>query len=127
MKELKSSNGKSASQFWLKDQISGKKKGAQEQVALIDPASGFMVYKPDDIKRVSLDYCVNLLETKDPKDGYQHIFKYNESIHNLRMKEYVDGDIDELPEEVFKETIRKLISKPGNMYDFLVKVGDGLQ
>ena len=62
-----------------------------------------MVYSPADIKRVSLDYCVNLLSAKEPKSGYEHVFSNNEFLHNLRMNEKIDGNVDELPEEIFSQ------------------------
>ena len=105
----------------------GKKKTSPEQVALKDPNTGFLVYKPEDVKRVSLEYCVNLLSTKPPKAGYEQIFKDNEMMHNIRMKEIIENDIEELPIEIFHETIKRLKSKPGNKYDFLIKGGTGLK
>ena len=127
MKELNSKKGKAASHFWLRDKTLGKKKNPPEQIALRDPESGFLVYKPEDIKRVSLDYCVNLLSTKEPKSGYEEIFSNNERMHKIRMKEKVINDIEELPDEVFLETLQKLKLKPGNKYDFLIKGGNGLK
>ena len=51
LKVLRSTKGRAASGFWLRDQSLGKKKSGQEQVALIDPASGFLVYEPKDIEK----------------------------------------------------------------------------
>ena len=96
-------------------------------MSLIDPATGFNVYKPEDIKRVSIDYCVDLLTSNKPKPGYEHVFEYNKRIHDERMKEYVDNDIDELPLDTFNSIVEKMKSKPGHKYDFLVKGGEGLK
>ena len=70
---------------------------------------------------------MNLLKTKEPKAVYDAIYKYNEMIHGIRMKEKIDNDFDELPEDIFRQTVEKLISKPGNKYDFLLKGGKGLR
>ena len=110
LKEIESNRGTAASQFWLRDQIIGKKKNKPEQVAPVDPFTGFTVYKPDEIKRVSLDYCVNLLSTKEPKPGYEEIYENNKRIHDHRMTKSIESDLEELPEE---EQQRKLKQNQG--------------
>ena len=42
------------------------------------------------------------------------------------MAEEVEGDIEELPYEVFHETLQALKKKDGHKYDFILKGGDSL-
>ena len=70
---------------------------------------------------------MNLLKTREPKPGYEDVFRENESIHSIRMKEVIENDVKDLPEEVFWKTVERLKSKPGNNYDFLIKGEKGLQ
>ena len=82
---LKKSKGKSAAVFGLRDKILGKKKSAQEQVVITDPSTGEDVYTPEEIKRVSLDYCVNLLTQKKPKAKYKERIKGKQIRHQEHM------------------------------------------
>ena len=67
---MKYNKGKAAAVFSLKDKVIGKKKSPQEPVVIVDPDTGNEVYSPEEIKRVSLKFVVNLLKTKEPKEKY---------------------------------------------------------
>ena len=86
---LKHNKGKAAAVFSLKDKVIGKKKAAQEQVVIVDPESGNEVYSPEDIKRVSLNFVVNLLKTKEPKDEYADMVATRRQLHYERMSEAI--------------------------------------
>ena len=73
LKELKSNKGKAAAIFSLRDKVLGMKKSSQEQVAVINPVTGHYVYTAEEIKQVSLDYCVNLLTKKEQKEEVERI------------------------------------------------------
>ena len=78
---LRKNKGKSAAIFKVKDALLGKKKVSQDQVAIIDPESGGTVYSPEEIKKVSLQYCVTLLTNRKPKPEYAEIIAFEERIH----------------------------------------------
>ena len=48
--------------FKMKEIINGPKKGGQELTAVRHPTSGDMVVSTEEIKRVTLEYCVKNLE-----------------------------------------------------------------
>ena len=70
IRNLKNTKGRSAAIFSLKAKIVGSKSSKQEATVLIDPKSKSEVTTPEDIKRVSLQYCVDLLTNMKPKEDY---------------------------------------------------------
>ena len=98
-----------------------------QQIALLDPTTGFKVFKPVDIKRVSIEFLTGLLMKKGPKEGYEDTYKNKRLLHKERMLEVIDNDVIELSNETLDKNWSKLKSKPGKKYDFLVKGGDGLK
>ena len=75
LENMKKSKGKSAATFHLKNKIVGSKKTTPDQVVIIDPSTRKEVYDTEEIKRVSLKYCIDLLTDKKPKEEYAEIFK----------------------------------------------------
>ena len=70
MKEMEKIKGRSAVVFKLKERVVGEKKSGQEATVMIDPTTNEEVNTPEGIKRVSIDYCQNLLTNRDPKPEY---------------------------------------------------------
>ena len=70
---LKNEKGKSAAVFGLREKILGNKKRPQERVVLSDPKTGKDVSTPAEIKKVSLNYLVDLLSKKTVKDEYADV------------------------------------------------------
>jgi hypothetical protein len=58
--------GRVGSIFKIKECIMGPKKGTQEPTAVRDPISGDIVVANEEIKRVTLEYCVKNLENSTP-------------------------------------------------------------
>ena len=127
MKNLKSKKGFSSAIFQLKDDILGSKKMAQEAASLIDYKTGCLLTNPSDIKRVSLQYCQELLTNRNPKDGFVADIEIKYQIHEARMMEKVDDDLDSITEQMFEETFQALKKKPGNKYDFIMNGGPALK
>ena len=124
---IKQSKGKSASIFALKDKVIGRKKTQQEQIVIIDPATGEEVYEPEKIKSVSLSYLSNLLKTKEPNDEYADIIARKKALHYERMLEQIPNDLEEMPLESFFKTLENIQKKPGNKYEFITKSGASLK
>ena len=73
--------------YKMKDLLVGGKKDNQEPAAIRNPANNDLVVAPEEIKKVTLEYCKNNLK----KVGYQiegnneeHMMK--EKLHNMRME-----------------------------------------
>ena len=84
---------------------------------MVDPASGEEVTTPEEIKRVSLQYCKDLLTNRKPKDEYAEDYMMKEFVHDVRMTEKIEDDIEELSIEKFNKTYEILTKKIGSKYD----------
>ena len=124
---LNINKGRSAAVFSLKDKILGNKKLNQDQVVLTDPETGLDVHSPEEIKRVSLEYLMKILKTKEPVEKYAELVAWKKEVHFERMKEEIPDDLDELPEETFWKILRKLGQRSGNKYKFITNAGYSLQ
>ena len=127
MKSLKSSKGFSSTIFKIKDDILGPKKITQEASSLIDFKTGCLLTSPTDIKRVSLQYCQELLANRNPKEGFEADIDMKYQIHEARMLERLEDDIEVITEQMFEVTFKALKSKPGNKYEFIMKGGPALK
>ena len=67
LRNMKKSKGKAAVVFNLKEKIVGTKAVASEAVVIIDPKTKAEVSNQNEIKRVSLEYCSDLLTNRLPK------------------------------------------------------------
>ena len=126
MKDLKENKGKSALIFNLKEKIVGPKKVGQEATTLIDPKTKKVVCTPEEIKRVSLDYCQELLTNRDPKPEYFEDLEFKQIVHKVRMEENIENDI-KFSIELFNKSLNILKKKPGGKYNFIVKSGAALK
>ena len=123
---LKKEKGRAAAVFKLKENIVGPKKNPLDPVILTDPETGFDVMEAEDIKRVSLRYCVKLLTNRAPKEKYVEQFKRKERLHLLRMQECIEQDVDELSLGMFNKTLELLAKKKADKYRFIIKGGQSL-
>ena len=118
--------GQSAAIFKLRENIIGSKKNPLEPVAINDPATGFAVLEPEEIKQVSLRYCVQLLTNRLPNPEYVDQYELKKTLHLIRMQEYIEGDIEELTWDMFHKSLRKISQKPGDKYKFILRGGQSL-
>ena len=63
-----SKQGRVGNVFRIKKLIAGPKKTPQEAAAIKDPKTGELLVNKDDIKRATLEYCVNNLKNNEPDD-----------------------------------------------------------
>ena len=94
---------------------------------LTDPKTKLEVTTPEDIKRVSLEYCSNLLTNREPKEEYTEDIRMKKLIHQIRLGEEANDDMEELAVSRFNKTYDALAKKPGSKYDFIVKGGVDLK
>ena len=75
---------------------------------------------------MSLNYCVELLTKRDPKPGYEEVIRMKKELHDVRMKEQKENDIEELSWEQFEVSIKKVFSKHKDKYKFIMNGGTSL-
>ena len=62
---LKKAKGKSSAVFHSLRNICGDKKAGQEQICMINPKTNLQIFEPKQIKEASLQYCHDLLNTRN--------------------------------------------------------------
>ena len=77
------------------------------------------------LKNVSLNYCKNLLRNKDPKVAFANHVKHVEMLHEIRMVEPIEDDLEVMPLEAFNKAVEAIKKKQGK-YDFFKKAGKTL-
>ena len=127
LENIRHNKGKSAAIFKMREKLLGNKKATQEQIVVFNPKTGKEVFDPEEIKMVSLEYCVSLLTNREPKPNYKEIIKWKESLHKARMEEVIADDVEELPFHSYTSILEFLKKKDGSKYDFILKAGKSLQ
>ena len=126
LKSIWSKKGKAAAIFNLKERVLGAKKSGMETVAVLNPESGALVYSPNEIKDVSLKYCVKLLTNREPKSNFKEIIERNRLMHQERMKEEVNDDVSELCISEFQNALKKVSSTHRDKYQFILNSGSSM-
>ena len=127
LKETKSAKGKSAAVFQLRDDVMGGKKAPIEPSVITDPCSKAKVYAPEEIKKVSLSYCKNLLTNRQAKEPFVEDLEIKDLFHFQHYREFVEDDHNELTVEQFERTMSTLLKKKPTKYEFLLKGGYALK
>ena len=123
LETVKSTKGNAARVFKLKTEIVGNKKSPQEPTVVKDPDTGEMVTDPTRIKEIIITFVKNLLTNREPSPGYETDLHIKRLLHETRMSEKLDDDIEGLSIEMFNDSLKELCTKKGGKYDFLSKSG----
>ena len=91
--------GRTGSVFKMRGIVEGKKKAKQDAHAVIDKETGEMVVSNEEIKRVTLSYCLNVLKNNEPDKEFEELVQLKEQAHSLRME--CKGEDTEISEEEF--------------------------
>ena len=107
--------------YKMKDFLVGGKKDNQEPAAIRNPANNDLVVAPEEIKKVTLEYCKNNLK----KVGYQiegnnEAHKMKAKLHEMMMEDNDDEDFD-IENDDFNEVIDKFRRKSTKAYDLILK------
>ena len=123
IRELKKNKGTSTAVFKIREKIVGSKSTKQEATVIIDPKTNIAVNTPDEIRRVSLQYCVDLLTNREPLDDFEEDIHWKNLIHQVRMEETIEDNIQWLTDDMLENTFSVLQKKPGAKYNFIMKGG----
>ena len=123
LKETWNVKGKAAAVFQLRDDILGAKTPSTEPSVVTDPLSGLKLYSSEDIRRVSLTYCKNLLTNREAIGSFKDDLAVKDFLHEFHMKEIVENDCNDLSREQFISTIEALAKKKSSKYEFILKSG----
>ena len=92
----------------------------QEPVAIKEPKTNQLIVAPEDIKNVTLKYCVDNLTNKEPAEEHKKVKEMRKRIHTERMKIKQDDEFT-IDKEDFDEALQKFNKKNTKTYDFLLK------
>ena len=122
LKDIQKKKGKSAAIFNLKEKVIGQKKAGQEATIMKDPKTKDILTSRTKIKEASLDYCVELLTNRSPKEEYKKEIEIKDEIHTIRMEEQIENDV-EFTEKIFFDSINELKKKNKKKYEFIIQSG----
>ena len=125
LKDMKNRKGKSAVIFNLKDKVIGKKKAGQEATTMKHPTTKKLLTNKKEIREESLNYCVDLLTNRKPAKGFEEDVRVKDMIHDARMRETIENDI-EFSNEMFEKSLKGL-KKNSDKYQFILQGGKSLK
>ena len=114
--------GRQINVFKMKDIIAGSKKPKQEAHAILDSKTGEKVVSVEEIKRVNLEHCIQVLKHNTPSEEAEKQLKIEAQLHEARMEDDKDADTT-ITKEQFQETLKKFKDRNKRSYDFITKAG----
>ena len=81
--------------------IRGGKKAGSEATSVVDHETVKIMVSKEDIKKVSLKYCLDNLKDIEPMEGFEKRVMVKRELHDLRMK-WEDGEFG-----ISKDTFQK--------------------
>ena len=103
-------DGRCGKVFKMKEIIAGPKKGGQEAHAIRDPITKELVVGTGEIKRVSLEHCLAVLNKNEPNEEFREIIAMKDFVHDVRM-EQTDGSEFEVGKEVYVKVLDNFLKK----------------
>ena len=103
----------------VKKRILGGKNAINQPTAIINPKTGQLAVSRDEIKSVSLQYCIETLANNEPAEG----FKEEINAKKRMVKEFMnmkDGTF-QTKKETFEKIIQKFKNSRKRNYDFLTR------
>ena len=116
IQRLRQAKGHSAAVFDVKTKILGRKKDADEPSVVRDPKSKELIFHPSGILKTSVDYCEKLLKNREPRAGFEDDLHWKRVVHDVRLKEKIENDI-EFSDEMFEKSLKEL--KKSNLPKYL--------
>jgi hypothetical protein len=114
--------GRCGNVFKMKEVITGPKKSNQEAQAVKDPKTGRLVVEPEEIKKVTLEYCLETLKNNEPAEELKEAVAVKEELLSLIMENKEGSFL--MTEEDYWAVVAKFEKKNKRGYDFLTKSGE---
>ena len=106
--------------FKISKEIKGIDKGTSQANAIKHPTSGKLIVEKEEIKKISLEYCMQVLTKNKPDKEYETMAKMKQILHEKRMEMKI-GEGFMAEKEIFDKIIDKFKKSNKRNYDFLVK------
>ena len=85
--------------FKMRDIVAGKRKAKPEAHAIKDDDTNELVVSNQEIKNVSLKYCLKVLKNNEPDEAFKELKELKERAHKLRMEDKEQDDELDISEE----------------------------
>ena len=118
-----SKKGRTANIFKIVQAIQGPRKGGSMQAYSITDQSGEVAVSGNEIKRISLEYCREVLTKNEAEGSYKKEIALKGSMHMERMHDSQES-MFKPSRESFKRVLKKFKDNDKRNYDFLVKTGE---
>ena len=109
----------------MREIVTGGKKKRQEAQA-IKNTDGELVVSSSEIKKVTLQHCLNVLSKNVPEKEVLQVVKDKKELHDILMKDVMSGKF-KMTEKDYWQQVTKFKRKGKRSYDFLVKAGPRFQ
>ena len=118
--------GRVTNVFKMREEVTGPKKQPQEAHAVKDPETGKNVVSTEEIKRVNLEHCVNVLKNNVPKPEVENLLKFESLLHDIMMEDKTDEETN-ITEDDFNQVLTKFKNKNKKSYYLLTRAGQHFQ
>ena len=118
--------GRVTNVFKMAEIVGGTKKQKGEAHAIIDPKTNEIVVNTEEIKRISLEHCVKVLQNNPTEPEAELYVKLESELHEVLMADETDKDTN-INKEDFDKVVQKFKQKKKPTYQFLTKAGDSYQ
>ena len=106
----------------MKDIIAGSKKPKQEAHAVLDSKTGEEVVSVEEIKRVNLEHCIEVLRHNKLSVDAEKLTTIETEKHNKIMEGSTGSDTI-FSKDQFETIVKQLKERNKQSYDFLAKAG----
>ena len=96
--------GKTATIFKIKKNIVGDEHEGNNSVSMKHFRTKEQLFNNEEINEAALEYCIELLSNREPKDNYKKNIEFLNKIHEVRMNEKIEND-DELTIKMLNESL----------------------
>ena len=128
IQKLKKKSGQVGAVFNVKNRILGnKKKPERESNAVINFKTKELEVSPDKIRKVSLEYVVNLLKNDEPDSDVQDDVELTKMVHVVRQLDRSKDDPEDNLNQDDIDTAFEQMKKKGDKYKFILKAGNNFK
>ena len=119
-------HGRVTNVFKMRELVAGPRKQQQEAHAVKDPKTGTTVVSSEEIKRVNLEHCVNVLRNNVLKEEVKELQKFQSNLHDRMMEDNSD-EATTITKDDFDHVVGKFKRKNKKTFYFLTKSGEEIK
>ena len=118
--------GRVTNVFKMAETVGGGKKQREEAHAIMDPKTNEVVVATEEIKRITLEHCVNVLKNNPIEPQAEEYVRIESELHEAMMDDETDNETN-INKEDYDLVVKKFKDKNKPAYHFLTKAGESFQ